>query len=116
MPRCIPSLLAWLSDEDPGLNQRSSVVSTFQILGELGRPAAPSLFQLATNGPKDLRYHAFLCLEAVKPEKELFVPALVTLINDPDKHICFLAAEALLKTDSAAAEKAGMFDRFPEFR
>jgi hypothetical protein len=113
---CIPSLLACLSDEDPDLNQRSSVVSTFQILGELGRPAAPSLFQLATNGPKDLRYHAFLCLEAVKPEKDFFVRALVTLINDPNKHISFLAAEALLKTDSAAAEKVGVLDRFPQFK
>src|SRR5262249_44632255 len=113
---CIPSLLAWLSDDAPDLNQRSSVATTFQILGELARPATPALIQLTTNGPKDLRYHAFLCLEAVKPEKEIFVPALVTLANDPDKDISYFAAETLIEVEPAAAQKAGVLDRFPQFK
>jgi hypothetical protein len=113
---CILSLLAWLSDEAPDLNQRSSVVSTFQILGELARPATPALVQLTANGPKDLRYHAFQCLKAVKPEKEILVPALVTLVNDLDKDISLWAAEALLEVDPSIAEKAGVLDKFPQFK
>jgi HEAT repeat protein len=113
---CIPPLLAWLSDEAPGLNQRGSVQSTFQILGERASPAAPVLVQLTTNKNKELRRYAFQCLKAVKPEKAILVPALVTLLEDPDRNIGYSAAENLVEVDPDTAEKAGVVEKFPHLK
>lgn len=66
---CIPPLLALLSDPDPGLNQRSSVLTTFQILGPLARPAAPALLKLTMSRDGELVYYASECLKSVEADK-----------------------------------------------
>jgi hypothetical protein len=66
---CIPPLLALLSDPDPDLNQRSSVMTTFRILGPLAKPAAPALLKLTTSKDGELRYYASECLKAVEGER-----------------------------------------------
>ncbi len=113
---CIPCLVAWLSDDRPDINQRSTVLEIFQILGEQARPAAPALIQLTKSRDKEIRWYAFDCLRAIKPEKEVFVPVLAQLIHDPDKNISYYAAESLVQLDSNAAEKAGVFARFPQLK
>jgi len=80
------------------------------------RPAAPALVQLTRNRDKEIRNYALDCLLAIKPEKEVFTPALVTLLHDPDKNISYRAAESLLGLDADAAEKAGVFTLFPQFK
>jgi hypothetical protein len=66
---CIPPLLALLSDPNPGLNQRSSVLTTFQILGPLAKPAAPALLKLSASTDNELRHYASECLQALESER-----------------------------------------------
>jgi hypothetical protein len=113
---CIPTLITWLSEDRPGINQRSTVLSVFQILGEQARPAAPALVQLTKHKDREIRWYAFECLRVIKPEKALFVPVLAQLIHDPDKSMSYSAAESLVQLDSEAAEKAGVFTLFPQFK
>jgi len=110
-----PVLIKWLSEDRPNINQRSTVLQVFQILGEEGRPAAAALVELTKSTDKEIRYSALDCLLAIKPEKEILMPVLVPLIHDPDKNIRFVAAENLVDLDVDAAKKAGVFDVFPQF-
>jgi hypothetical protein len=110
-----PTLIAWLSEDKPSINKRTTALQVFQILGADGRPASPALVQLTKSKDKEIRYDALDCLLAIKPEKEILLPALVPLIHDPDKNIGFVAAENLVDLDTDAAEKAGVFDVFPQF-
>jgi hypothetical protein len=109
------TLIAWLSEDRPSIGKRSTALQVFQILGEQGKPAAPVLIELTKNPDKEIRYYALDCLLAVKPEKEVLAPTLVPLVHDPDKNIGFIAAENLVDLDVDAAEKAGVFDVFPQF-
>ena len=110
-----PTLMAWLSEDKPSINKRSTVLQVFQILGEEGRPAAPALIELTKNKDKEIRNYALDCLLAIKPKREVLVPALVPLVHDPDRNISLTAAENLADLDEDAAKKAGVFDVFPQF-
>ena len=111
-----PTLITWLTDEPSRINVRSTALTVFQILGEEGRPAAPALIELTKNKNEEIRMYALDSLKAIKPEKEIFTPALVTLIHDPDKNLSYEAAETLLEIDPDAADKAGVFNLFPQLK
>ena len=106
----IPFLLQWLTEDR---NARSTALAVFEILGEEGQPSAPALIRLTKHGNKKVRYYALNCLLVIKPDKRVLVPVLVSLIHDPDGGVRYWAAEQLVRLDSEAAEKAGVFA--PEF-
>jgi HEAT repeat protein len=112
----IPVLLQWLSKNPPTINQRSTALQVFQILGNEGQAAVPALIELTKSNDKDIRYYALDCLLAVKPEDKILISALIPMVHDPDKNIKFVAAEKLVDLDANAAEKAGVFVDFPQLK
>lgn len=113
---CIPALIAMLDDERPEVNQRSTALTIFQILGERAKSAAPELQKLITSKDSEVRQYAWDCLREIKPEKATLVSALTKLIHDPDKNMGLNAALLFIEVDSNAAQRAGVFERFPELR
>ncbi len=78
----IPFLVTWLQRDDS--NWRSSASEVFGILGEIGRPAAPALAQLTTNGNSLTRLKALLCLGKNKARRNQFMSSvLVQSVRDP---------------------------------
>ena len=111
----ISTLIKLLSDTKPGINQYSTVLQVFRILGEEGRPAIPSLIHLVQSKNREVRYYALDCLFAINTDKEVLVPILILLVHDPDVGIRYRAAEHLVGLDADAAKNAGVINDFPQF-
>src|SRR5581483_3177332 len=59
----------------------------FGLLGNEAKPAWPVLIKWTSSTNQQLRFTAFLCLQATKPDKGIFLPVLLRLIHDPSKKI-----------------------------
>ena len=86
------------------------------MLGEKSKPAWPGLVQLTYDKDENVRYSALCCLSAFKADKETYLPVLTRLVNDPSLLIKTHAAFDLSDRFPEEAEKAGVYERFPELK
>jgi hypothetical protein len=93
----------------------------FIILRDNAQPVVPALFELTKNKDPKIRLRACACLTPIlKAEVKPLVPVLVPFRHDSDLENRREAADQLrligmFLTDDEA-EKAGLFEAFPEFR
>jgi hypothetical protein len=64
----------------------------FRILGWEGHAAIPELIHLTRSPDAELCERALTCLILVKPEKNVLLPVLVQLLNDPSREVHGYAA------------------------
>jgi hypothetical protein len=98
-----------------GANNRALAFLGFHILGERGESAFPELVRLTKSPEKEVRESALACLRELRVSEQEAVAAFVPLLRDSDRNIRFYAAEALCDFPDQA-EKAGVFELFPDLR
>src|ERR1035437_126713 len=110
----IPTLIAWLADDSPGISRREIEEEALKIRGKKGRPAIPALIELLKDKNEETRVQAFFCLQEIQPDKEVFVPVLIQMVHEKNKSISLYAAEQLVGDYPDAAIKAGILEIHPE--
>jgi hypothetical protein len=98
-------------------------VTGIEILGKDATPAIPALIRLTRQGDMETRTCALISLESIRPPKEVFLPVLITLLNnsdksdrDPEPSLGWRAANILNNLYPEEAEKAGVYKKFPELK
>jgi len=98
-------------------------VNGFAVLGKDGISAVPELVKLlhdgtGDNGDNSVSFAASQALEhllnCVRDDKAICLPALRTVLNDPDGEWPLLAAYRIKDWFPEEAEKAGVYKKFPE--
>jgi hypothetical protein len=105
------------------VDQKLMAVTGIEILGKDATPAVPALIRLTFKGDMETRTCALISLESIRPPKDVFLPVLITLLNNPDKSdrdpepsLGWRAAGILNNLYPEEAEKAGVYKKFPELK
>jgi hypothetical protein len=88
----------------------------FVAIGADGRPAAASLVNLTRYSDPDVQLYALMCLGNLNLDNGFYRPVLTRLLKDPDEGIRHVAAESISLYLPQEAERAGVYEMFPELR
>jgi hypothetical protein len=91
-------------------------VNGFKILGQDALPAVPCLVRLTKKPNYGMKHWAVYSLVEIKPPKEILLPVLLQALNGPDDDFQSFAGPALARLYPEEAEKAGVYDLFPDLR
>jgi hypothetical protein len=97
-------------------NRRPLAYQGFHILGEEARGAAPALAQLTRHRDREVRFFALESLQSLNLDTPALLPTLLQVIHDPAPDIRSIAAQILSNLSPEQAEKAGVYQAFPELK
>jgi len=134
----IPTLLQWLQATDSPMKTRlnsllnkqhyvrfrfltagqkqSMADLCLQTLGKDALPAVPALIKICQSGGSSQRAWALGSLLSITRDRETVLPLLLDLFHGPDASAQVVAAIYLHDNYPDAAEKAGVYQKFPQWK
>lgn len=88
----------------------------FTILGRDAQSAAPELLQLLRTCSSDSVLDVPFCLICIKPPKSTTLPTLTEMLNISDTRLNYQVAVCLLTLYPEEAEKAGVYELYPQLK
>jgi|ERR1700722_235700 len=120
MKRKLNSLLnrqTFISYRFPTAGQKESMAELcFEELGDDALPAVPALIEISRSGDSNRRCRALGCLLAITQKKEIVLPPLLDAFHTSTGTVQWQAAWFLQSSYPDEAEKAGVYQKFPDWK